>query len=189
MNFVRSHLSTFAVAAVTALVVSAGPAAAGTIVALANNALHLGGKSPSAYLLVTAAAKKYETKSHAASTYATKAAPAYKDVGVGTNPPFDNTWVNCPSGGPYTSVGFYKDSQNIVHLKGCLSGPSHTAAFTLPTGYRPSAELFLSAACFGPKAGNIEILSDGEVIPSCEGGGTNQEGIDGLSFRVGPGDA
>jgi hypothetical protein len=51
MSFVRKHLGTVAVAGLTAFAVAAGPAMATTVVDVARNALHLGGKPPSAYLL------------------------------------------------------------------------------------------------------------------------------------------
>jgi hypothetical protein len=53
MRFVRKHLETVVVAAVTAFVVAAGPAVATAIVDVARNALHPGGKAPSAYVLKT----------------------------------------------------------------------------------------------------------------------------------------
>jgi hypothetical protein len=158
------------------------------MVALAKNALHLGGKEPSAYLLVKTANDKFETKNHAANTYATKASPAYKNVGSGKNPDFQNGWQNCNFG--WTGAGFYKDSQNIiVDLKGCAFGPSGSKMFKLPAAYRPSQNLWFPIVCHGPTAGYMYIYSDGDVVPYCAGGGPNEQAIDGLTFRVGSGDA
>jgi len=153
------------------------------MVALAKNALHLGGKEPSAYLLVTTANDKFETKHQAANTYATKASPAYKNVGAGTNPDLQNGWQNCNFG--FAGAGYYKDSQNIVHLKGCIFGPSGETMFRLPAAYRPSENLWFPIVCHGPIAGYMYIYSNGNVVPYCEGGGPNEQAIDGLSFRVG----
>src|SRR4029450_5988070 len=58
-------------------------------------------------------------------------------VGTAGEPAFQNGWTNF--GSNRTTVGFYIDTANVVHLKGHLTGGGNsTVAFTLPAGYRPS---------------------------------------------------
>jgi S-layer homology domain len=110
-------------------------------------------------------------------------------VGTAGEPAFQNGWTNTGLG--KTTVGFYKDTANVVHLKGSMSGgASGTTAFTLPAGYRPSADLLMPGAHGGlTKLIDLVIQDDGAVAVFCEGGCTNSIGIDAISFRVGPGGA
>ena len=110
-------------------------------------------------------------------------------VGDTGEPPFENGWTNF--GGGRTTVGFYIDTTNVVHLKGSLTGgTSATTAFTLPAGYRPSATLLMPGAHGGlTKVIDLTIDSTGAVIVFCEGGCSGSVGIDAISFRVGTGGA
>jgi len=114
----------------------------------------------------------------------------FHNVGDTGEPPFQNGWHNF--GGGFSRAGFFKDALNIVHLKGTLTGGvSATVAFTLPVGYRPTESLFVPIGSSGgvTTASDGLIRSDGTVQVDCAGGGACNVGIDGLSFRVGPGGA
>jgi hypothetical protein len=107
-------------------------------------------------------------------------------------PGFQNNYTNYGSG--FSTVGFYKDSTGIVHLRGTLKKLSGTfdgsAVFTLPAGYRPPQILSLPAAT-DSGSGALQIGTDGSVVVYCwtgpctTGGGGVGIGIDGLTFRTG----
>ena len=91
----------------------------------------------------------------------------------------------------FTTAGFYKDPLGVVHLKGTLvNAADNSIAFQLPPGYRPSKQLLMPMGSedpnpFGvPAAAKLEVESDGEVRPDCDGAGCASAGIDGLAFRV-----
>ena len=85
------------------------------------------------------------------------AAPeAWREVGAPGQPQFENGWAN--KGEENETVGFYKDQQGIVHLKGTASGGSSTTPiFELPPGYRPAAHLLLQipVVCGGCAGGPV----------------------------------
>jgi hypothetical protein len=109
-------------------------------------------------------------------------------VGTPGEPPFENGWTNV--GGGRTTVGFYIDTTNVVHLKGSLTGGgSGSTAFTLPAGYRPAARLLLPVTSGSFITVNATLDADGTLTPFCSGGCVGSIGIDGLSFRVGTGGA
>jgi hypothetical protein len=71
-------------------------------------------------------------------------------VGASGQPPFLDGSSNIPPSGPlkFTSVGFYKDHEGIVHLEGAAlvgSGkePIEHLIFSLPPGYRPPSGTIL----------------------------------------------
>jgi hypothetical protein len=77
-----------------------------------------------------------------------------------------------------------------VHLKGIpRGGTSSTTVFTLPAGYRPSKVLLVPGADnLISKVTVLTISPTGAVRMFCEGGCTaSGAGIDGITFRVGPG--
>lgn len=63
---------------------------------------------------------------------------AWREVGATSQPAFQNSWANLPSGsGGGTVTAFFKDHLGLVHIKGIVtSGPPNQAIFTLPAGYR-----------------------------------------------------
>jgi hypothetical protein len=66
-------------------------------------------------------------------------AEAFHLVGAPGEPVFQNSWHNGAS--IYDEpLGFYKDREGVVHLRGLISGgaPNNTI-FQLPAGYRPAA--------------------------------------------------
>ena len=90
---------------------------------------------------------------------------------------FANSWVNY--GSIYATAGYRKDAFGFVHIKGFIkSGTSGTAAFTLPSGYRPALVEYFPAYTAGVYA-YVNILQDGTVVPV----GTNTSfSISGITF-------
>lgn len=107
-------------------------------------------------------------------------AKADKALEAWTAPTLTNSWINSGSG--YNSVGFYKDSFGVVHLRGLIkSGSMQASAFTLPAGYRPPAREFfgtVSNALFG----SVFVDPDGTVVPWS--GSNTWFSLDGLTFRA-----
>lgn len=94
-----------------------------------------------------------------------------------TNATTQNSWV-----GGATTPGFLK-AGNIVYLRGSVTGgTSGNAAFTLPTGYRPS-QLMAIATPVDLGTGYAQVTTAGLVIPDVPVGGT-QWTLDGVAFSV-----
>lgn len=78
---------------------------------------------------------------------------------------FTDSWVDFGSG--YAPVSYTKDTNNFVHLRGCMkSGVVGNSAFTLPAGYRPG--YFVQAPCISNSSSNvawITITTGGAVTP------------------------
>jgi hypothetical protein len=119
----------------------------------------------------------------------TLAAPeAFHEVGTTGEPGFQNSWHNFPPepGRPVT-VGFYRDQDGVVHLKGGAEGGAPETIFQLPPGYRPTSGRILEFAvpCTCPSAtttGQLAIAgSDGAVKAPPEAG---RVGLDGITFRA-----
>jgi hypothetical protein len=110
-----------------------------------------------------------------------KSAP-YSVVGAAGQPPFENGWDNFGFGD--STAAFYKDPLGMVHLRGSISGPTASFAFTLPADYRPAKTLVMPAAGGGPEAVVLNIDALGRVTPYCTGSSC-VVGIGGLSFRAG----
>jgi hypothetical protein len=100
-------------------------------------------------------------------------------------------------GGHPEPVGFYKDKEGVVHLRGEVSqGTPNTVIFRLPPGYRPASGRFIEepVACFGGVRCPYETSSvvvtgpnfpnpvgDGAVLAPAE---TNNIFLDGIAFRA-----
>ena len=116
------------------------------------------------------------------------AAEAFRNIGTAGNPSFQGGWTNY--GGGRATAGFFKDQQNIVYLKGSITGgASGTVAFTLPAEYRPASTLLLSVTSGSFVVVTATLDSSGQLSPFCDGGCVGSIGLDGLSFRVGAGGA
>ena len=93
---------------------------------------------------------------------------------------FENSWVNF--GGAYGTAGYFKDSLGIVHLKGLVkSGTIGAIIFTLPSGYRPSADCLLpgvSNSVFGV----IYLSTAGAVAYTS--GDNGWASLEGITFRA-----
>jgi hypothetical protein len=69
---------------------------------------------------------------------------AFHEVGAPGEPAFEHNCGNF-GGSNRETVGFYKDHEGVVHLKGWVSCPgSDVAVFRLPEGYRPATGKTLS---------------------------------------------
>jgi hypothetical protein len=92
-----------------------------------------------------------------------------------TAPTLINSWVNY--GGAYLTAGYWKDAFGLVHLQGSIKdGAGGTAAFQLPTGYRPAASCtFFNLSVY------ITVQADGYVVMS---GTSALAGLDGVYFRT-----
>ena len=126
------------------------------------------------------------------------AAPeGFHAVGTGGQPGFQNSWTNC--GGNPETVGFYKDREGVVHLKGkACSGAHATVIFQLPAGYRPASlkELDFAAVCGCTDGGSVTLPTgqvdvvgsgfgagvDGRV--QIDSAGTGSVNLDGITFRA-----
>lgn len=93
---------------------------------------------------------------------------------------FTNSWTNYGFGLPDAA---YRKIGRTVYLRGHIKDGSalETAAFTLPTGFRPSANEGIavsSANAFG----RISVNTDGTVVPAV--GNTGEFSLGGVSFTV-----
>jgi len=101
----------------------------------------------------------------------------YGDTGWTNVVTFTNSWVNF--GGTNFSAG-YRLIGTQVWLRGNIkSGTINTAAFTLPSGYRPAHDM--NFACTSNAAfGNCSISSAGVVTPAV--GSNVYFALDGIRF-------
>jgi hypothetical protein len=90
-----------------------------------------------------------------------------------TAPSLVNDWTD--TGGGNAVAGYWKDALGIVHIQGMITGGSTSTAFTLPSGYRPPANVSFQGG------NNIAITSAGVFL--IQTGNTNVP-INGLSFRT-----
>lgn len=96
-------------------------------------------------------------------------------VGESGEPAFQNSWEN--SGGN-PALAFRIREAGIVDIQGTIvSGANGSVVFTLPEGYRPSANVFLPAFNFSPSAAYVVVGENGGV--SCY-----YNGISGLAKVV-----
>jgi F5/8 type C domain len=104
-------------------------------------------------------------------------APAWAGDTAWTAPTLLNGWVNF--GSPFNNVGFRKDALGFVHLRGEMKSGTIGAvpAFTLPVGYRLTAQEQFASLSAGGMA-NITILANGNVqVPSGNNGDVSLSGI------------
>lgn len=101
-----------------------------------------------------------------ANTANNVAAPeAFHEVGAAGEPPFKNGCANFQDddGVKFESVGFYKDREGVVHLRGVYQCPAAgDIPFQLPPGYRPSNGRYLAptVGC----GGCVRTDSDGDTV-------------------------
>jgi hypothetical protein len=152
------------------------------------------GKVPNAALSDHATSADSATAAGTAETAANIAPPeAWHEVGTPGEPPFETGAGNeLPFMGPnkFESVGFYKDREGVVHLKGLTHG-TPDGVFRLPPGYRP-AELtgkFFAVHC-RDCASPIETLAiQGSGYSTARDGmvsaaSTHIVSLDGVTFRA-----
>lgn len=88
--------------------------------------------------------------------------PPEQLIGFPAEPAFGSGWKN--AGGGFQSVGFYRDDEGVVHLRGVVALGAHsTTIFTLPTGYRPAATEMFSAGLDNAGTAMIEVTKSGDV--------------------------
>jgi hypothetical protein len=115
---------------------------------------------------------------------------AFHEVGAPGEPAFQHNCGNL-GGANRETVGFYKDHEGVVHLKGWVAcSGSDVAAFQLPEGYRPASgkTLFLvgastisaGMATYNVNGSGIGTGVDGAVAS----GAANQFSLDGATFRA-----
>lgn len=109
--------------------------------------------------------------------------------GYGTDSATLPAWTSCSPqngwayfGSGYAPPAFTKTSDNVIMLKGMVSGGTSTAwttLCTLPVGYRPTANIIF-ANTSGGAVGRIDVLPDGEV--QFAAGSNSWTSLDGISF-------
>ncbi len=107
-------------------------------------------------------------------------------VGTAGEPSFQNNWQNA---GTLDRVGFYKDREGVVHLKGAaMGGTSNNVIFGLPPGYRPTAGELVTIAvgCDCPaSSGTASVTVGGPVGGVTLNNATvNAVFFDGVTFRA-----
>jgi len=103
-------------------------------------------------------------------------------IGQKDNPAFQNSWVNY---GTTSLAGFYKDKFNRVWLTGWIKNGTvgAFAAFTLPSGYRPTdINKHSGIDGAGTPSAQIQIQTNGDV--QIVAGNNTLISMDGVSWRV-----
>ncbi|QNU22341.1 hypothetical protein IC805_05215 [Geobacillus thermoleovorans] len=94
-----------------------------------------------------------------------------------------NGWTNYGSG--FETAGYYKDALGFIHIKGLIkSGAMGTAAFVLPSGYRPSYRKMFPVLTSGG-IGRVDIDTGGNVLIMNYGTAANgYVSLDGIVFNT-----
>jgi hypothetical protein len=109
----------------------------------------------------------------------------WREVGATGQPIFENAWVN-HTPGTFATAAFYKDAMGVVHLKGLVkNGTGGAAVFTLPVGYRPTAQhSFATDSGTAVVHSQLAVLASGAVIVSLGAGATNAYASLECNFRA-----
>ncbi len=113
-----------------------------------------------------------------ASAHAALARP----TGSFTTLKVENGWVNGPRG---TSRAQVADIAGIVTFKGAISSGHSAVAFTLPTAFRPAADVYVPVNLCGAANGRLYIQPSGVVTVEAEKSFTSARcftSLDGASF-------
>lgn len=95
---------------------------------------------------------------------------------------FTNSWVNYGSG--ETAAAYWKDPFGIVHLEGLIkSGSVGSAAFTLPLGYRPAANVVFGVES-NNSHGRVDVDTSGNVTPKTPSNNAHVQ-LNGINFYTG----
>jgi hypothetical protein len=136
------------------------------------------------------------TRAHSADLAAALAAPErFHEVGTPGEPPFNPGCANDTGNPSFPSVGFYKDREGVVRVKGAYTcTTAGSLVFNLPPGDRPaSGKAHTQAiACFG--GGNcpashttlVQVIGSG-FAPGADGGifaDATIAVLDGITFRA-----
>lgn len=118
-------------------------------------------------------------------------------VNGGTSFPLEDTqWTNATLGAAWTNYGGgyasarYRRVNNVVYVQGLIKASSATASnttmFTLPAGYRPSANIIFSSRAAGGVQFRLDVQSAGAVIAPEGVGATATDYVSvNISFPVG----
>lgn len=94
-------------------------------------------------------------------------------------PTFQNSWVNfVPDGGQQTVK--YRKVGDMIQLRGSCGNGTAGTIFTLPTGYRPAADVYGPGYGLATTVGDFFIASTGVV--STAGGTPTLVAFDGFEF-------
>jgi hypothetical protein len=96
-----------------------------------------------------------------------------------TVPTLQNSWVDY--GSVYAGLSYYKTLDNIVVLQGTIKSGTGGLIFTLPVGYRPSAQRMFPIVS-NNAFGRVDIGSDGNVVGIVYNNA--YVSLDGIVFRV-----
>lgn len=111
---------------------------------------------------------------------ATRYGPWVEVGSGGTAPAFQNSWVNYGAG--QMLAKFYKDAGGVVRLTGIVkSGTLAAAIFTMPAGYRPSADVQFPVSANG-LFGYAYVNASGAVV--LQSGSTVSVDLTPISFRA-----
>lgn len=109
------------------------------------------------------------------------AGPINSEDSAWAAPTLTNSWANY--GGVFNTTAYRLDSNGYVHLKGLIrNGTVGSAAFTLPTGYRPAAAELRCVISNGA-IGRVDIDSSGVVTPSSPASAV-WVSLDGIIFKA-----
>lgn len=116
----------------------------------------------------------------------------YLNLNLGTDIWHDatllNGWTNYDPTN-YGTASYYKDSNNIVHLRGLVKNgvPHNTVIFSLPIDYRPiknSIHPVLTSSSSTDSIGRMNVNHNGDVLFGLSGGGTDWVSLLGISFSL-----
>lgn len=96
----------------------------------------------------------------------------WHEVGAPGEPAFQNGWKDqSPTPDASETVGFYKDHEGVVHLKGTATEGTNAAIFALPVGYRPAKPLHfaVSCSCAGESTTSLQIFGSNTPAPDLNG--------------------
>ena len=99
-------------------------------------------------------------------------------------PSLASGWSNV--GGAYQTARYYIDQSGVVHIEGSIkkstAGVVGETIFTLPTGYKPSAQLSFAIDANGAY-GKIDVKANGAVIYQT-GTATGSMSLSNISFKA-----
>ena len=99
-------------------------------------------------------------------------------------PTLSPNWSNV--GGAYQTARYYIDPTGIVYLEGSIkkssAGVAGETIFTLPVGYRPSAQLSFPVDANG-SYGKIDVKANGTVVYQA-GTATVSISLSGITFKA-----
>ncbi len=122
----------------------------------------------------------------------------WHEVGAAGQPAFEHSWHNVTTGTVHPeTLGFYKDHEGIVHLKGAVTGGAEgQIIFALPPGFRPANGHFIrvpvacenGTGCPSDTVANSPIVGP-NVLPGDDGAvfgpnNTSTVYFDGVTFRA-----